>query len=145
MPTKKVLVEVRQGGAFKTECTAGKHMVVVDQPAAAGGTDEGPTPLDYQLISLGGCIAAVGRIIANQRRLPIRGIRVSVEGELNTDRLLGKTAQDRAGFSSIKAAVAIDADLSREEKAKLLTEIDDRCPISDNLKSPTPVAIVLAE
>ena len=145
MPAKNVLVEVRQGGAFKTECTAGKHTVVVDQPAAAGGTDEGPTPLDYQLISLGSCIAAVGRIIANQRRLAIRGIRVSVEGELNTDRLLGKTAQDRAGFSSIKAAVAIDADLSREEKAKLLSEIDDRCPVSDNLKSPAPVAIVLAE
>jgi uncharacterized OsmC-like protein len=145
MPAKKVLVEVRQGGAFKTECTAGKHMVVVDQPAAAGGTDGGPTPLDYQLISLGGCIAAVGRIIANQRRLAIRGIRVSVEGELNTDRLLGKTAQERAGFSSIRAAVAIDADLPREEKAKLLTEIDDRCPISDNLRNPTPAAIVLAE
>ncbi len=58
MPAKMVLVEVCQGGAFKTECTAGKHTVVVDQPMAAGGTDEGPTPLDYQLISLGGCIAS---------------------------------------------------------------------------------------
>jgi uncharacterized OsmC-like protein len=70
---------------------------------------------------------------------------VSVEGELNTDRLLGKAAQDRAGFSSVKAAVAIDADLSREETARLLSEIDDRCPISDNLKSPTAVTIFLAE
>lgn len=145
MPTKNVLVEVRQGGGFKTECTAGRHTVVVDQPAAAGGTDEGPTPLDYQLISLGACIAAIGRIVANQRRLPIRGIRVSVEGKLNTDRLLGKTSQDRVGFSSFRAVVEIDADLSREEKAKLLSDIDDRCPVSDNLKSPTPVAIVLAE
>lgn len=145
MPAKKVLVEARQGGAFRTECTVGKHLVVVDQPAAAGGTDEGPTPLDYQLIALGGCIAAVGRIIANQRRLPIRGIRVSVEGELNTDRLLGKTAQDRAGFSSVRAVVEIDADLPREEKARLLRDIDDRCPISDNLRSPAAVAVVLAE
>jgi len=145
MPAKKVLVEVRQGAGFKTECVAGPHTVVVDQPAAAGGTDEGPTPLDYQLISLGGCITAIGRIIANQRHLPVRSIRVSVEGELNTDRLLGKAAQDRIGFSSIKAVVEIDADLSREEKARLLQEIDGRCPISDNLKNPTPVAIVLAE
>ncbi len=87
---------------------------------------------------------AVGRIIANQRHLPVRSIRVSVEGELNTDRLLGKAAQDRVGFSSIRAVVEIDADLSREEKARLLQEIDDRCPISDNLKNPTPVAIALA-
>jgi len=145
MPAKKVLVEIRQGGAFKTECTAGKHTVIIDQPAAAGGTDEGPTPLDYQLVALGGCIAAVGRIIANQRRLAVRGIRVSVEGELNTDRLLGKTAEVRAGFTSIKAVVAIDADLSRDEKAKLLHDIDERCPVSDNLKSPAAVTFVLAE
>jgi putative redox protein len=145
MPAKKVLVEVRQGGSFKTECAAGKHVVVVDQPIVAGGTDEGPTPLDYQLFSFGACITAIGRIIINQRHLPVRSIRVSVEGELNTDRLLGKAAQDRAGFSSIRAVVEIDADLSREEKARLLQEIDDRCPISDNLKNPTAVAITLAE
>ncbi|HUU09411.1 MAG TPA: OsmC family protein [Phycisphaerae bacterium] len=145
MPAKNVLVEIRQGEGFKTECTAGKHTVVIDQPAALGGTDEGPTPLDYQCISLGGCIAAIGRIIAKQRRLPIRGIQVSVEGKLNTDRLLGKTSQDRTGFSSFSVVVAIDADLSREEKAKLLSEIDDRCPVSDNLTSPAAVAIVLAE
>ncbi|MBE3068898.1 MAG: OsmC family protein [Planctomycetes bacterium] len=145
MPAKKVVVEVRQGGAFKTECTAGKHTVIIDQPAGAGGTDEGPTPLDYQLIALGGCIAAIGRIVANQRHLSVRGIRVSVEGELNTDRLLGKTVQDRPGFSSVKAVVTIDADLSREEKAKLLRDIDDRCPISDNLKNPAPVAVVLGD
>ena len=70
---------------------------------------------------------------------------MSVEGELNTDRLFGKATGDRAGFSSVRAVVAIDADLSREEKVKLLSEIDDRCPISDNLRNLTPVAMALAE
>ena len=143
MPLKTLQVEINQGDSFRTECHAGKHMVVIDQPAAAGGTDGGPTPLNYQLIALGGCIAAIGRIVANQRHLPIRGLRVQVTGEINTDRLLGKSAPTRVGFSAIKASVAIDADLTKEEKTKLLHDIDERCPISENLQNATPVTVVL--
>ena len=144
MPVKKVIINAKQGEMFKTECGAGKHRVIVDQPLPGGGTDEGPTPLDYQLIALGSCIAAIGRIVANQRKLAIRGIRVIVEGAMNTDGLLGKPTQDRVGFSAVKAMVEIDADLSREEKTALLHDIDKRCPISDNLKNITPVVIELA-
>jgi putative redox protein len=144
MAMKKIRVEISQGLGFKTECKAGSHTVVIDQPMATGGTDAGPTPLDYQLITLGGCLAAIGRIIANQRQLPIRGMKITVEGELDTDRLLGKTTQARAGFSAIKATVDIDANLSREEKDRLLREIDERCPISDNLQNPASIQVVLA-
>lgn len=145
MPPKTLQVEVNQASSFRTECHAGKHTVVIDQPAAAGGTDEGPTPLDYQLIALGGCITTIGRIIANQRGLPIRGFHVEVTGEINTDRLLGKSAPERVGFSAIQASVAIDADLPPEEKAALLREVDERCPISENLQNATPVTVRLAD
>jgi uncharacterized OsmC-like protein len=143
MPVKKIQVEVVQGPSFKTECRAGKHLIVIDQPANAGGTDEGPTPLDVQLMALGGCIAAIGRIVAMQRHLNVHGIKVSLEGELDMDGLLGKPTQHRAGLSAIKAKVAFDADLSREEKTALLHDIDKRCPISDNLSNITPVNIEL--
>jgi len=135
-------VEVKQGTGFKTECQAGKHRLVIDQPSP-GGTDEGPTPLHFQLMALGGCIAAIGRIVANQRRLAIRGFDIVVEGDINNDRLLGKASADRVGFSAITAQVKIDADLTPEEKAKLLHEIDERCPISENLQSSTPVKVIL--
>ena len=143
MAAKKVQVEIKQGAGFRTECRAGKHVVVIDQPVAAGGTDVGPTPLDYQLIALGGCIAAIGRIIANQRRLPIRGISVTVAGDLDTDRLLGRASPNRVGYAAITARVEIDADLTPAEKEKLVHEIDKRCPISDNLKNLTTVNVVL--
>ena len=145
MPSKNVRVEMTQGNSFKTECAAGRHRLVIDQPAAAGGTDAGPTPLDYQLIAVGGCVTAIGRIIANQRRLPVRGIQVTVDGQLNTDGLLGKGGPDRVGFASVQARVVIDADLSREQKEALLHEIDQRCPISDNLQNATPVSVTLAD
>jgi len=142
MSLKKVQVEVRQGSGFKTECRSGKHMVIIDQPAPAGG-DEGPSPLEIQLMALGACITAIGRITANQRRLQVRGISVSLEGELDTDRLAGKPTNARTGFSSIVARTKIDADLPPAEKEQLLREIEGRCPVSENLKNPTPVKLVL--
>jgi putative redox protein len=120
-------------------------VVIIDQPAPAGGTDAGPIPLDVQLIALGGCVAAIGRIIANQRKLPVRGIEVSVEGDIDTDVLLGKPSDKRVGFSAIAARVKIDADMSPAEKAQFLHDIDLRCPISENLQNVTPVSVVLAD
>jgi len=144
MATKNVQVEIKQGSGFKTECRAGKHVVIIDQPMPAGGTDAGPTPLDVQLMALGGCVAAIGRIIANQKKLAVRGIEVFVEGEIDTDGLLGKPSKKRVGFNAITARVKIDADMSPTEKEQFLHEIDARCPISENLQNVTPVTIALA-
>jgi len=143
MPAKKVQTKIKQGAEFRTECRAGKHVVIIDQPVPAGGTDAGPTPLDVQLMALGGCVAAIGRIIANQRKLAVRGIEVSVEGDLDTDGLLGKPTGNRVGFSAITARVKIDADMSEADKAQFVHDIDMRCPISENLQNNTPVSIVL--
>jgi len=145
MPTKKVQVEIKQGSGFRTECRAGKHVVIIDQPAPAGGTDEGATPLDVQLMALGGCVAAIGRIIANQRKLVVRGIEVTVEGEIDTDGLLGKPTANRVGFSAITARVKIDSDMSVAEKAQFLHDIDVRCPISENLKNRTMFNVALVQ
>jgi len=144
MAMKTVQVAVKQGAGFRTECTAGKHTVIVDQPTAFGGTDAGPTPLDYQLVALGGCIAAIGRIVAGQQRLAIRGFEISLEAEMDTDGLMGKSSDKRAGFSSITARVKIDGDLTPGEKEKFLQEVERRCPVSDNLQNATPVGVTLA-
>ena len=145
MPAKTVVVEIKQGAGVRTECKVGKHTVIIDQPTPAGGTDAGPSPLDVQLMSLGGCVAAIGRIIANQRKLPVRGIEVTVEGDIDTDGLLGKPTEKRVGFSAITARVKIDADMTPAEKEQFVHDIDMRCPISENLQNATPVSVVLAE
>jgi uncharacterized OsmC-like protein len=47
-------VIVRGGaGGFAQEVTVGPHRLAADEPAAAGGTDTGPTPYDYLLVALG--------------------------------------------------------------------------------------------
>jgi len=143
MPTKPVTVDATMGEGFTMECRAGDHTVYIDQPGATGGADRGPNALQYLLISLAGCIGALCRIIATQKQLPVRGLKVRVAGELNTDRLLGKGSDGRVGFESLTASVDIDADMSEDEKQAFLDEIKRRCPVSENIVNTTPVSFQL--
>jgi uncharacterized OsmC-like protein len=142
---KKVCVEAHQVNGFKIETNSRGHIALVDQPLAGGGTDAGPTPLEYLFISLAGCIVTIGHIIAKQKHLPVRGIQVNIEGELDTDVLMGKNGEDRAGFSAIRVITQIDADMTLEEKEQFLHEIDARCPISDNILNLTPIEFIVEE
>jgi len=145
MPKKTVVVETRLGEGFAMESRIGRHVLHVDQPEAMGGTDTGSNPLQYFLLSLGGCLGAIARIVANQRRLPLRSVTPKTQGELDTDVLLGKTRDSRAGFAAVEVNVDVDADISVEEKKAFLAEIDARCPISDNTSNTTPVSLHLQE
>ena len=93
---------------------------MVDQPVAGGGTDSGPTPLEYLFVSLASCVVTIGHIIARQRHLPVHKIEVHVDGELDTDVLMGKSTETRAGFSAIRVHTKIDADMCQEEKEQFL-------------------------
>jgi uncharacterized OsmC-like protein len=136
---KTVSVDAVQVDGFKIETKSRQHIAIVDQPTAGGGVDSGPTPLEYLFISLSGCIITIGNIIAKQRRLPVRKIEVHVEGELDTDVLMGKNTTDRAGFTGVRVQVKVDADMSQAEKEAFVKDIDARCPISDNVHNLTSI------
>ena len=139
MAMKLVSVDAVQLDGFKIETKSRQHIAIVDQPQAGGGTDAGPTPLEYLFVSLAGCIVTIGTIVAKQRRLAVRKIECHVEGELDTDVLMGKSADVRAGFTGIRVHTKIDADMSQEEKEAFLKEVDARCPISDNIHNLSPI------
>ena len=144
MPLKKYTAQSVMGEGFRTECTVdGDHVLIIDQPMPMGN-DEGANPLSYQLVALAGCLSAIARIVAGQKRLPLKGLRVSVEADIDTDFLLGQTTNGRAGFTSISAKVEVEAEMTREEKQAFLDEVDRRCPISDVLMTGTRVAVSLA-
>lgn len=137
---KTVKVTAKQVDGFKIETKSRGHISIVDQPAASGGTDTGPTPLEYLFDSLASCIITIGHIIAKQRRLDVRGISVEIEGDIDVDVLMGKSNHSRAGFSDLRVKVDVDADMTKEEKEKFIAEVDARCPISDNVSHLTPVS-----
>lgn len=140
--TIKVGAEMGTGFSTKINCA---HPFVIDQPKQAGGNNEGPNPLEVFLATLPACICAIGRIIANQRKINLRGIDVEAEGDIDKDFLLGKATQGRAGFTEIRSYVNIDADMTKEEKEEFLNEIAARCPIADNMAQNTVLKPVVTE
>ena len=144
MAKKTVVVESKLGGKFVIESDIRGHKVLIDQPANAGGTDTGVTPLELMFSALAGCIGTIGRIVAMQKRIELRGMKITVEGPLDIDGLLGKPIEGRVGFEGITISVDVDADMTDEEKLAFLHEVDARCPVSENLLNATPVQIQLA-
>lgn len=141
MPKKTVVVESRLNEKLLIESDIRGHKVIIDQPANAGGTDTGATPLELLFASLAGCIGTIGRIVAMQKRIDLKGMAIKVEGELDTDGLLGKPIDGRTGFEGITVTVDVDADMTDEEKDAFLHEVDRRCPVSENLLNATPVQV----
>lgn len=143
MGKKSVSIESKLGESFVIETDIRGHRIVIDQPAAASGSDSGPTPLELLFASLAGCVGTIARIIAMQRRIELRGMSIRVEGELDTDGLLGKPIDGRVGFDGITVVVDVDADMSDEEKTAFIHEVDRRCPVSENLLHATSINVKL--
>lgn len=125
------------------QARARNHALVIDEPAALGGTDKGPTPVEYVLMGLGGCVAFVGKIVAKEMGINIKRIRVSLSGGLNPARFRGEQTDDRAGFKQIDVEVEVESDAPRPQLEQWLRTVESRCPVGDNIQNPTPVVFSL--
>lgn len=142
---KNVQVEAKLLEKFKIEGHMRNHTVYVDQPEAGGGDNSAPTPLEYNLLALAACVITIGQIVAKQQRIQLRTLNVNVEADIDADVFMGKGQDNRVGFRGIKVITEIDADMSLAEKKAFLEIVDQRCPVSDNLKALTPVAYEIKE
>lgn len=133
--------QMNAGMSIEVEC--GNHRLVMDQPRHAAGQDLGPTPLEAILAAVAGCFGTIGRFIAHQQKIELRGMRFEIEADYDPDGLLGRNPDVRPGFKELRVKVEIDADLTREEKQALLEQIERRCPVADNLTHGTRLVSIL--
>jgi len=119
--------------------------VLVDEPAEIGGTDEGPNPVEYLLVALAGCLNVTIRGIAEEKGIPVESLELALAGKLNPAKFQGLSKEGRAGFTEVTVSVYLKTDAPREKIEELLKEVEERCPVTDNLKNATPVRIVLKE
>ncbi len=62
------------------------HRLVVDQPVADGGTDQGPTPTELFVASLGACVAFYAERFLRRHGLPSDRLRVECRSAMSADR-----------------------------------------------------------
>jgi uncharacterized OsmC-like protein len=129
--------------ATKTVVKARHFQITIDEPASMGGTDAGANPVEYLLAALCGVLNVVGHVVASEMGFALRGLTIQAEGDLDPAKFQGKSGAERAGYREIRVKITPDADADARTLQKWMDAVNDRCPVSDNLKNATPVSISL--
>ena len=72
----EVRAKLNLAEGFRTQITAGKHMLIAGEPESAGGRDEGMSPYDLLLSALGACTAMTLKLYIERKKLPITKVEV---------------------------------------------------------------------
>lgn len=118
--------------------------IIVDEPVALGGSDQAANPVEYVLAAFAGCLNVMGHIIAKEMNFELRGLSIEIEGNLNPDRLFGKSDKDRAGYKEIVVVMKPDCDADSDTLEKWMHAVEARCPVSDNIQNNTQVRVAVA-
>src|SRR5438046_9651420 len=105
--------------SFRTEIEAGKHRLIADEPADAGGADGGPTPYDYLSAALGACPSMTMRFLANRDGIPLEGPDIQV----TNDRMYAQDCADCTSGSGyihpFTSRIPLRGTLTAEQRATL--------------------------
>ncbi len=115
-----------------------------DEPAALGGTDTAPNPVEQLLAALGNCLVVGYAANATAAGIEIKSLRVELEGDLNLHTFLGLDPQGHAGYSAIRATVALDSDAPAEAIEALHRTVTGTSPVGHTLGRAVPLQIDLA-
>lgn len=143
MADMRFRVKAQSENPAKTIVKARNFQIIVDEPQDLGGTDSGPNPVEYVLAALAGCLNVMGHLIAKEMNFELRGLEIDLSGDLNPDRLFGKSDKERAGYKQIEVKIKPDCDADKATLNKWLEQVEARCPVSDNIQHTTPVQISL--
>jgi uncharacterized OsmC-like protein len=137
--------EVRTIGESMARSTteAGPFKIFMDEPESLGGRNGAPSPLDFILAAHAGCLSYMTFFIAKELGIPVSGTEISVKGSLDPAKFAGTNRDVRAGYQSLEVMIHVKSTANADQIAKLKSEVEARCPVSDNLANPTPVHLTM--
>lgn len=130
--------------ATKTTVETRGFEFVVDEPEELGGDDEAPNPVEYLIGSWAGCLNVVCHVVADEMGIELDDLEIDVEGELDPTKFLGEADDVRAGYREIRVEIVADVDADEETVAEWLDEVEERCPVADNVANPTPIDVSIS-
>ena len=111
---------------YLAEAKMRSHFAVIDEPIALGGDDNAPTPVEYLLTAIGGCVAITLRMYSERKGWELGEITVNV------------TQNNDENGSFILEEISFEKEIKDEQRTKLL-EIAGKCPVARMIKGETRV------
>ncbi|MFZ3266841.1 MAG: OsmC family protein [Terriglobales bacterium] len=124
-------VQVEHLGAVQFEIKARQHVIASDQPAENGGFDEGMTPPELMLASLGACAAFYAAAYLRKHKLAEEGTKVRVTADKR---------KDPPRLDDFRIFVDVPAGLDPKHLAGLDRAVH-QCLIHNTLLHPPSIAI----
>ena len=114
-----------------------------DHPEQFAAQDNGPTPVEYVLAGLGGCLTAGIAAVAQQRRIQLRSVKAELSASMDLHGILGADPDVRNGFSSVSVSYEIDADATPDEIRAIIAQSQRRSAVFDIMPNATEVSVDL--
>jgi len=128
-------ISVEHLGAVQFEIKTRGHSIVSDQPVNAGGFDEGMTPPELLLASLGSCAGYYAAEFLRKNKLATEGTRVRVRCE--------KVSKPVPRMTDFVIEVDAAVELSSEQKKGLESAVE-HCLVHNTLLHPPKITIKTA-
>jgi uncharacterized OsmC-like protein len=115
----------------------------VDHPECFASEDHGPTPTEFVLVALAGCLTAGVAAVAQMRQIQLRSVTATLEGNMSVLGVLGADPEVRNGFESISVHYDIDADATAADIEALVAQSQKRSAVYDIITNPTTVVVTV--
>jgi uncharacterized OsmC-like protein len=112
-----------------------------DHPAVLCGEDNAPSPVEYLLHALAGCLTAGIANIAAARGVTLHSVQSSLEGDIDLRGILGLSNQVRNGFTSVRVGFVIDGDAPQAKLQEIVQQACARSAVLDVLRNGVEVSI----
>jgi len=120
-----------------------RFTVMVDEPPELGGIDGAPNPVEVLLSALAGCVTAGIATNAQMFGVPIDGIDIELEADVDARGLLGHDKSVRNGVTDIRYTVTIQSAAPEDKIRKCKETIDRKSPVRDTLANPVNITSTL--
>ncbi|HEY0836896.1 MAG TPA: OsmC family protein [Azospirillum sp.] len=114
-----------------------------DHPAVLCGEDNGPTPVEYLLHALAGCLTAGIANIAAARGVTLDEVESTVEGDADLRGILGLSKEVRNGFQAIRVSFRVKGDAPEAKLREIVEQSRARSAVYDMLTNGAPVTIAV--
>lgn len=126
-------ITVEHLGAVQFEIRARQHTIACDQPAENGGFDEGMTPPELLLASLGSCAAYYAAEYLRQKKLATDGTRVRVTAE---------KVKNPARVDNFRIEIELPLSVGEEDRAGVERAVH-HCLIHNTLLNPPSISLTI--
>jgi uncharacterized OsmC-like protein len=135
----------QSGAPVTCSVDLGRALYEAQAHPGVGGPGTGACSGDLLLGALAACAQLTCQMVATAMNLPVVGIEVSVEGDLDLRGTLGLDRDASAGFDAIRLRFAIDApDADDEQIAALIAKTERYCTVLQTLRRPPAIETSVA-